>query len=74
MYRNRYSNRNEGCYYKNIPEEEVCFNFRSAIFYVVCSSTISKYYESQFAQKGKKKNFNSCCLCIKMRKNLCKAE
>lgn len=57
MYRNRYSNRNEGCYYKNIPEEEVCFNFRSAIFYVVCSSTISKYYESQFAQKGKKKKF-----------------
>ena len=50
-----YSNRNEECYYKNISEEEVCLNFRSAIFYVVCSSTISKYCESQFAQKGKKK-------------------
>lgn len=56
MYRNRYSNRNEECYYKNASEEEeVCLKFRSAIFYVVCSSTISKYYEPEFAQKGKKK-------------------
>lgn len=59
-----YSNRNEEFYYKNISEEEVCLNFRSAIFYVVCSSTISKYCESQFAQKGKKKKFLIHMVCV----------
>ena len=71
MYRNRYSNRNEECYYKNVSEEEVCLKFRSAIFYVVCSSTISEYYEPEFSQKGKKiVSLNSHGVCKDEKKSM----